>query len=107
VARWARCGLLSNLSSYASRRVSPLHALSLANSLAIICLSGVQLTVLVPECIREWLRFHVLHPLLRALRCGTTPRRMAWSLALGMVVGINPTVGLATILVLFLAWALA
>jgi uncharacterized protein (DUF2062 family) len=75
-----------------------------AYSLATICLNGVQLTVLVPECVREWLRFHVLQPLLRALRCGTTPRRMAWSLALGMVVGISPTVGLATLLVLFLAW---
>jgi uncharacterized protein (DUF2062 family) len=44
-------------------------------------------------------------PLLFALRRGATPRRIAWSLALGMVVGINPTVGVATILVLFLAWA--
>ena len=29
---------------------------------------------------------------------------MAWSLALGMVVGINPSVGLTTLLVVLLAW---
>jgi uncharacterized protein (DUF2062 family) len=48
----------------------------------------------------------VLRPLLRQLRGGVTPRRMAWSLALGMVIGINPTVGLTTVLVAALAWAL-
>ena len=53
---------------------------------------------------REWIRCHVLRPLLRALRGGVTPRRLAWSLALGMVVGINPTVGLASLLVILLAW---
>jgi len=67
-------------------------------------LGGVQVSVLVPESIREWLRCHVLRPLLRALRGGVTPRRLAWSLALGMVVGINPSVGLATLLVVLLAW---
>jgi uncharacterized protein (DUF2062 family) len=34
-----------------------------------------------------------------------TPRRLAWSLALGMVIGINPSVGLTTLLVIMLAWA--
>jgi uncharacterized protein (DUF2062 family) len=60
--------------------------------------------VLVPESIREWFRCHVLRPLLRALRGGVTPRRLAWSLALGMVVGINPSVGLTTLLVVVVAW---
>jgi uncharacterized protein (DUF2062 family) len=61
--------------------------------------------VLIPQSIREWFRCHVLRPLLRALRGGVTPRRLAWSLALGMVVGINPSVGLATLLVVIVAWA--
>ncbi len=65
---------------------------------------GVLACVLVPEFMREWARCHVLRPLLRALRGGVTPRRLAWSLAFGMVVGINPSVGLTTILVLLLAW---
>ena len=67
---------------------------------------GVQVNVLVPQSIRAWLRCHVLRPLLRALHGGITPRRLAWSLALGMVVGINPTVGLATLLAVLLAWVL-
>jgi uncharacterized protein (DUF2062 family) len=61
--------------------------------------------VLVPESIREWFRRNVLRPLLRVLRGGVTPRRLAWSLALGMVVGINPSVGLTTLFVVLVAWA--
>ena len=34
-----------------------------------------------------------------------TPRRLAWSLALGVVIGINPSVGLTTLVVVMLAWA--
>jgi uncharacterized protein (DUF2062 family) len=40
------------------------------------------------------------------LRGGVTPRRLAWSLALGMVVGINPSVGMTTLFVVLLAWIL-
>ncbi len=65
-----------------------------------------QLGVLVPEAIREFVRCKILRPLLRLLRGGVTPRRMAWSLALGMVIGINPSVGLTTIVVVLLAWSL-
>jgi uncharacterized protein (DUF2062 family) len=61
--------------------------------------------VLVPESIREFLRCRILRPLLRLLRGGVTPRRLAWSLALGIVIGINPSVGITTFLVIFLAWA--
>ena len=61
--------------------------------------------MLVPGPIREWFRCHVLRPLLRVLRGGVTPRRLAWSLALGMVVGINPSVGITTLLVVLVAWA--
>ena len=60
--------------------------------------------MLVPQAIREFLRCKVLRPLLRLLRGGVTPRRLAWSLALGMAVGINPSVGLTTLLVVLLAW---
>jgi len=53
--------------------------------------------------IREFFRCRFLRPLLRQLRGGVTPRRMAWSLALGMVIGINPSVGLTTLLVILIA----
>ena len=62
--------------------------------------------MLIPEFLREFLRCKILHPLLRLLRGGVTPRRLAWSLALGMVIGINPSVGLTTLLVVMLAWTL-
>jgi len=61
--------------------------------------------LLVPESVREWFRCRILRPLLRQLRGGVTPRRLAWSLALGVVVGINPSVGIATLAVILLAWA--
>lgn len=46
-----------------------------------------------------------MRPLLRQLRGGVTPRRLAWSLALGMVIGINPSIGITTLLVIAIAWA--
>jgi len=67
-------------------------------------LAGFEPCVLVPQFIREWIRCQVLRPLLRALHGGFTPRRLAWSLALGMVVGINPSVGLTTLFVVLVAW---
>lgn len=60
--------------------------------------------VLLPEPIREFFRCRILRPLLRQLRGGVTPRRLAWSLALGIVIGINPSIGLTTFLVIMLAW---
>ena len=64
----------------------------------------IHLYVLLSESIREFFRCRVLRPLLRQLRGGVTPRRMAWSIALGMVIGINPSVGLTTLLIILLAW---
>jgi uncharacterized protein (DUF2062 family) len=61
--------------------------------------------VLVSEPIREFIRCRIFRPLLRQLRGGVTPRRLAWSLALGMIIGINPSVGITTVLVIALAWA--
>ena len=62
--------------------------------------------MLVPQSVREFFRCKVLRPLLRQLRGGVTPRRLAWSLAFGVVIGINPTVGMTTVLVVLLAWML-
>jgi uncharacterized protein (DUF2062 family) len=67
--------------------------------------NSIQSNVLVPESVREFFRCRILRPLLRLLRGGVTPRRLAWSLALGIVVGINPSVGITTILVILLAWS--
>ena len=66
---------------------------------------GIVFKVLVSGPIREFFRCRILRPLLRQLRGGVTPRRLAWSLALGVVVGINPSIGLATLAVALIAWA--
>lgn len=58
----------------------------------------------LPASIREFCRCKVLRPLLRLMRGGVTPRRVAWSLAFGMVLGINPSVGVTTLLVIMVAW---
>jgi uncharacterized protein (DUF2062 family) len=60
--------------------------------------------MLIPESTREFCRRKVLRPVLCLLRDGITTRRMAWSLALGMVIGVNPSVGITTLLVILLAW---
>ena len=58
----------------------------------------------LPQFLHELFRCHVLKPLLRLLRGGVTPKRLAWSLALGMMIGINPSVGITTVAVILLAW---
>lgn len=58
----------------------------------------------MPGAVREFVRCRILRPLLRLLRGGVTPRRLAWSLALGVVIGINPSVGITTIMVVMFAW---
>jgi uncharacterized protein (DUF2062 family) len=45
----------------------------------------------------------VVLPVKRLLRMGATPERLAWSLAVGLVVGVNPLLGSTTLLVLGLA----
>lgn len=50
------------------------------------------------------MRCRVLRPLLRLLKNGVTPKRLAWSLAVAMAVGISPLLGVTTVCMLFLAW---
>jgi uncharacterized protein (DUF2062 family) len=45
-------------------------------------------------------------PILALLRRGASPRRLAWSIALGLLVGINPVLGSTTVLCLGLAMLL-
>lgn len=46
----------------------------------------------------------VVTPLIDLLRMGASPRRLAWSLAVGAVIGINPIVGSTTLLSLGVAF---
>jgi uncharacterized protein (DUF2062 family) len=52
------------------------------------------------------LRRRVIDPLLGQLRQGVTPERLAWSLALGLALGIFPVLGATTLLCLLVAAAL-
>ena len=45
-----------------------------------------------------------MRPLLRLLKNGVSPRRLAWSLAIALVVGVNPFLGITTLCMFFLAW---
>ncbi len=49
---------------------------------------------------------HVVDPVLHLLRTGCSPREMAWSLAVGFAVGINPLLGSTTVLGLLVAFGL-
>jgi uncharacterized protein (DUF2062 family) len=56
------------------------------------------------QSVGNWFRTRVLRPLLCQMRGGVSPRRLAWSLAFGIVLGINPSVGVTTLVVFLLAW---
>ncbi|HSY36455.1 MAG TPA: DUF2062 domain-containing protein [Acidobacteriaceae bacterium] len=49
-----------------------------------------------------WQRW-IVNPVMGLLRMGADPNRLAWSLALGVVVGVNPLLGSTTVVVLALA----
>ena len=55
---------------------------------------------------RERLRKWLIDPVLQLLRTGATPERLAWSLAVGLVIGVNPLLGSTTLLALGFAAAL-
>ncbi len=52
---------------------------------------------------RSFMRCRVLRPLLRLVQKGVSPKRLAWSLAVAVVVGINPFLGVTTVSMILLA----
>jgi len=52
----------------------------------------------VPPAHHNWIYRHGVLPILALLRMGATPRSLAWSIAAGMLIGINPVVGSTTLL---------
>ncbi len=57
------------------------------------------------QYVRNTFRCRVLRPLLRLLRKGVSPKRLAWSLAVALVMGVNPFLGMTTVFMLLVAWA--
>ncbi|WP_353062702.1 DUF2062 domain-containing protein [Tunturibacter psychrotolerans] len=54
----------------------------------------------------NWLYRRVALPILALLRMGASPQKLAWSIALGLLIGINPILGSTTFLCLALAFVL-
>lgn len=57
---------------------------------------------MLSEVIRVFQK-RVMQPVLELLRIGATPHGLAWALAVGVVVGINPLLGSTTVIALALA----
>jgi len=55
---------------------------------------------------RSWVWRKIFLPVLGLLRAGVTPERLAWSIAMGVAIGINPLIGSTTVLSLLLAFVL-
>jgi hypothetical protein len=54
----------------------------------------------VPPSHHNWIYRRCVLPILALLRMGATPRRLAWSVAAGLMIGINPAIGSTTLLCL-------
>jgi uncharacterized protein (DUF2062 family) len=52
----------------------------------------------------NWVYRRVVLPILALLRMGATPQKLAWSIAVGLLIGINPILGSTTILCLAVAF---
>ena len=52
----------------------------------------------------NWIYRRIALPVLALLRMGATPEKLAWSLAAGLLIGINPILGSTTVLCLALAF---
>ncbi len=53
---------------------------------------------------RNWAYRRIALPILALLRMGASPRKLAWSIAIGLVIGINPLLGSTTVLCLAAAF---
>jgi len=52
----------------------------------------------------NWLYRRIALPIFALLRLGATPEKLAWSIAVGLLIGINPIIGSTTILCLAVAF---
>lgn len=57
------------------------------------------------DALHQLLYRRIVLPVLALLRMGASPRRLAWSIAIGLLVGINPLLGSTTVLCLAVAFA--
>lgn len=67
-------------------------------SSALLCASAVKTETDSPSRLRRW----IVQPLINQLKRGITPEKLAWTIALGITLGIFPIMG-STSLVCFIA----
>ena len=53
----------------------------------------------------NWIYRRAVLPILALLRMGATPRTLAWSIAAGLLIGINPVIGTTTLICLAAAFS--
>ncbi len=56
-----------------------------------------------PPIHHSWIYRRIALPVLALLRMGATPQKLAWSIAVGLIIGINPILGSTTLLCLAVA----
>lgn len=52
----------------------------------------------------SWWRLWIVAPVVKQLTLGTTPEKIAWTIALGVVLGVFPVMGTTTLLCLLAGW---
>jgi uncharacterized protein (DUF2062 family) len=57
-----------------------------------------------PSIHHNWAYRRIVLPVLALLRMGASPQKLAWSIAAGLLIGINPVLGTTTILCLVVAF---
>jgi uncharacterized protein (DUF2062 family) len=57
-----------------------------------------------PPIHHNWVYRRVALPILALLRMGASPQKLAWSIAVGLLIGINPILGSTTLLCLAIAF---
>jgi len=60
--------------------------------------------VILAHPMRRWLWTRTIKPLLDLLRIGATPRKLAWSIAVGAAVGVTPILGISSLACLLAAF---
>ena len=75
-----------------------------------LCFEGVRQTIQSGEAVESthhgWVYRRLVLPFLALLRMGATPERLAWSIAAGLMIGINPMLGTTTLLCFAIAFVL-
>ncbi len=80
------------------------HANNASGSLSCTSVPAIEPQPDLPK--HTWIYRRVALPVLALLRLGASPERLAWSLAIGFAVGINPILGSTTLACLLVAFLL-